>query len=189
MISENAVVMCNGEGIHLYHIPELGSAVPRRLSPVWEWPGGSRWFCGSACMISPQHPVLYLQGASGTHTITFRVGACGRDPVVVKHHITGKLPVHLTSIEGGDHLFVMKGRRGLYQGGGVPPSEFATCLLGREELTGRFSADLELPGEDISERHEVGLVDFDERTGRILISTNKPEEYGCIRIYLADLPP
>ena len=95
MVSESALVVCGVGGIHLYHIPELGSPVLQTLSVVWEWQGESKWLCGSVCMVSPQHPVLYLQGTSGTHAITFRVDACGRDPVVVNHDITGKLPVYL----------------------------------------------------------------------------------------------
>ena len=193
MVSENAVVLCDTEGILLYHIPELSSTVSQTLSPVWEWSGESRWFCGSVRMMSPQHPVLHLQGASGTHTITFHTNTCGRDPVVVKHHITGKLPAHLASVkltaEGDDHLVVMKGRKGLYYGKEIPDSELAACLLGREELTGRFGADLELPGEDTWGEYNVTLADFDERTGRILIGVSADSDDLGIRIYLADLPP
>ena len=195
MMSENAVVICDAKGIHLYHIPELDSPDPSTtLNPVWEWPGESKWFCGSVCMTSSQHPILYLQGTSGTHTVTFRMDACGRDPIVVKHHITGKLPAHLASIEGGNrHRFVMKGRKGLYYkiGHDSDPG-FATCLLGREELVGRYSVELELPEDDLLDDHKVTLADFDERTGRILIGTDRYGEYNedrGIRIYLADLPP
>ena len=192
MVSENAVVICDAEGIHLYHIPELNSAEDlSTLSPVWEWPGESKWFCGGACTTYSQHPVLYLQGTSGTHTITFRVDACGRDPVVVKH-TTGKLPVYLAPLEGDEdsHRFVMKGRKGLYYnvGEGIF-SGFATCLLGGEELMSGFSADVDVSDE---REHEVTLADFDERTGRILISTDwygAENEGQGIRIYLADLPP
>ena len=199
MVSENAVVICDLEGIHLYHIPELSSEPnptgPRMLSPVWEWPRDSKWFGGSVCMVSPQHPVLYLQGISGTHTITFRMDANGRDPVVVNHHITEKFPARLASL-GDDDLFVMKGRKGLHHVGqqGLDISEFATYLVGREELTGGFSAGLGIPGGTIWEIQEVELADFDERTGRILIGTNWYASYGAghhcgSRIYLADLPP
>ena len=190
MVSENAVVICDAGGIFLYHIPELSSTVLRTLSPIWEWLGESKWFCGSVCTMSSQHPVLYLQGASGTHTITFRMVACGRDPVVAKHHITGKLLAHLVSLEGDDHLSVMKRRKGLYYGEEIP-DEFATYLLGREELTGRFIIDIRIPGGSLEDDHEIRLVDFDERTGRILIGTNWYGFYGPegIRIHLADLPP
>ena len=195
MVSENAVVICDAEGIHLYHIPELNSAEDlSKLSPVWEWPGESKWFCGGVCTTFSQHPMLYLQGASGTHTITFRVDTRGRDPVVVKH-TTGKLPVYLTPLEGDEdsHRFVMKGRKGLYYnvGEGASPG-FATCLLGGEELTSGFSADVELPEDADWWEHEVTLADFDERTGRILIGTNRIVAYHDgqgIRIHLADLPP
>ena len=197
MVSENALVICGVGGIHLYHIPELGSelgpTVLQTLSVVWEWQGESRWFCGSVCMASSQHPVLYLQGTSGTHTITFRVDACGRDPVVVEHHITGKLPAHLASLEDDYPLLVMKGRKGLYYTTGeeAPYSEFATCLVGREELTRRFTADIELAGEYLlDEDRVVSVADFDERTGRILMGTTLyGENFGNIRLYLADLPP
>ena len=198
MVSENAVVICDTKGIHLYHIPELSSMEDfSPLSPVWNWPGESEWFCGSACMTSSQCPILYLQGTSGTHTTTFCLDACGRDPVVVKHYITGKLPAHLTSLEEGGwaHRFVMKGRKGLYYNVGVEGESYpgwATCLVGREELAGGFSADVELLGPGDWEEHEVRLADFDERTGRILIGTHLCAAYNegqCIRIHLADLPP
>ena len=194
MVSENSVVICDTEGILLYQIPELSSTIPRDLSPVWEWSGESKWFCGSVCTVSPHHPVLYLQGTSGTHTITFRTDACGRGPVVVKHHVIRKLPANLTSLEGDDHLFTMKGRKGLHYMGEVAlHSEFSTCLVGREELTGRFRADLDVNKGKIQwDNHEVKFADFDERTGRILIGTNErgPDGEGQgTRIYLADLPP
>ena len=195
MVSENAVVICDTTGIHLYHIPELSSMEDfSPLSPVWDWSGESEWLCGSVCMTSSQCPMLYLQGASGTHTITFRLDACGRDPVVVKHHITEKLPAYLTSLEGGgwDHRFIMKGRKGLYYNVGVERESYpgwATCLVGREELMGGFSTDMELLGDGDWEEHEVRLADFDERTGRILIGTHLYHEGQCIRIHLADLPP
>ena len=115
----------------------------------------------------------------------------------MKHHITEKLPAHLTSLEGGDyHRFVMKGRKGIYYTVGEESrySGFATSLLGREELAGGFSACVVLPGEHDWEGHEIMLADFDERTGRVLIGTD--ERYGeknsegeGVRIYLADLPP
>ena len=194
MVSENALVICGVGGILLYHIPELGSTVLQTLSVVWEWQGESKWFCGSVCMVSPQHPVLYLQGTSGTHAITFRVDACGRDPVVMKHDITGKLPAHLASLDGDDyHLLVMKGRKGLYCPADEEApyySEFATCLVGREELAGRFTADIELPGENRVGGHYIALADFDERTGRVLMGTTLyGGGFGGIRLYLADLPP
>ena len=171
MVSENAVVICDATGIHLYHIPELSSMEDfSPLSPVWEWSGESEWLCGSVCMTSSQCPMLCLQGASGTHTITFRLDACGRDPVVVKHHITEKLPAYV-GVE-----------RESYPG-------WATCLVGREELMGGFSTDMELLGDGDWEEHEVRLADFDERTGRILIGTHLYHEGQCIRIHLADLPP
>jgi hypothetical protein len=195
MVSENAVVICDAEGIHLYHIPELSSAEDSSiLKPVWEWPGDYEWFCGSVCMASSQHSMIYLQEASGTHTITFRMDASGRDPVVVEHRVSEKLPAHLASLEEGyPDRFVMKGRKGLhYNVDGVSSCEFGTCLLGREELAGRFSIELELPGDGSWDEHEVRLVDFDERTGRVLIGTNRYGAYNegqAIRIYLADLPP
>ena len=174
MVSENAVVICDTKGIHLYHIPELSSMEsPSVLNPVWNWLGESKWFCGSVCTTSSHYPMLYLQGVSGTHTITFRLDACGRDPVVVKHHITGNLPAHLTFLERGRwaHQFVMRGRKGLYYNVDVEGDSYpgwATCLLGREELAGGFSANVELPEDCDWEKHEAKLADFDERTGRIL---------------------
>ena len=196
MVSENAVVMCDAEGIHLYHIPELGSSEDfSALSSVWDWLGESKWYCGSVCMTPSQNPVLYLQGTSGTHTISFRLNTRGRDPVVTKHHIAKNLPARLTFLEEEeDDRFVMKGRKGLYHNVGEGPSHsgFDTCLVGREELAGGFSADVELPEDDSWEEHEIRLVDFDERTGRILIGTDRSGGFNKdkgIRIYLADLPP
>jgi hypothetical protein len=188
MVSENAVVICDIEGIRLYHIPDLSSGEgPSTLNSVWEWLGESKWLCGSVDVTSSQHPMLYLQGTLGTHTITFRMNASGRDPVVTEHRISGGLPAYIASLEGeGGRRFVMKGRKGL----GYPG--FNTCLLGREELAGGFSVDVELPEDSIWNEHEVTLADFDERTGRILIGTNRygaVNEDQAIRIYLADLPP
>ena len=189
--------MCDREGIRLYHIPELISAedyAHQALDAVWGWSGDSKWFCGSVCTTFSQHPVLYLHCTSGTHTITFRVDARGRVPVVVNHHISGKLPIHLTSLNAEDeedHRFVMKGRKGFYynvsEGEAYPG--FATCLLGREELAGGFSAGVDTLS---LEGHEVRLADFDERTGRILIGTGRYQEYERdqgTRICFADLPP
>ena len=198
MVSENAVVICDEDRIYLYHIPELNSAEhSSTLSPVWECPGEPKWLCGSVHKTPSHHPVLYLQSSSGTHTITFRMDACGRDPVVVRHHITGKLPAHLTCLEeekAEDDRFVMKGRKGLYynvEGDSSP--NFSTCLVGREELAGGFHADVDpLSCVDPMDEHEVRLADFDERTGRILIGTGPYFAYEKdkgIRIYLADLPP
>ena len=197
MVSENAVVTCDVEGIHLYHIPELTSTEgPSTLNPVWEWPGGPRWFCGGVCTKFSRHPMLYLQGTSGTHTITFRVDASGRDPVVSGHHISVGSPAHrLPPLQGYENLFVMKGLKGLhYRIGGGEDFLFNTCLLGREELAGGFTAEVEdFELEDgYWDEHEIIFADFDERTGRILIATNRFEmweEHKPTRIYFADLPP
>ena len=193
MVSENAVVICDADGIHLYHIPDLGSTEDfPTLRSVWDWPGESEWDCGSVCMTSSQHPVLYLQGASGTHTIRFCLDACGRNPVVTKHHITEKLPAHFAPRRKDSHGFVMKGRKGLCYGVGEKDAYLNTSLLGREELAGGFSADFHLPEDRYWEEHVVTLADFDERTGRILIGTDRCDGYNedeGTRIYLADLPP
>jgi hypothetical protein len=194
MVSENAVVICDAAGIHLYHIPEVSSAEDSStLRPVWEWLGDSQWFCGGVCAMYPQCPMLYLQGSSGTHTITFRMDASGRDPAVAEHHVGEDLSARLTHPETGDYdRFVMKGRKGLYYCEGTSyTTKFATCLLGREELAGGFSAKIE-PDEDWWDEHDIRFADFDERTGRILISTNRCGAYNegeALRIYLADLPP
>ena len=109
----------------------------------------------------------------------------------MKHHITEKLPVHLTSSEEGNYRFVMKGRKGLRYRLGEEGPRFDTCLLGREELTGGFTADVDLFPDHRWEEHEVTLADFDERTGRILIGTDRLGEFEDqgVRICLADLPP
>ena len=194
MVSENAVVMCDVEGIHLYHIPELSSAESfSTLSPAWEWLTESKWFCGSVCMTFSRHPVLYLQGPSGTHTITFRMDARGRDPVVWEHRISEDLPAHLRFLEGDENLFVMKGRKGLCYGisDGITYL-LDTCLLGREELAGGFSAEVDEPEVGNWEEHVMKFADFDERTGRILITTRRYGAWGessATRICLAELPP
>jgi len=191
MVSENTVVVCDVEGIHLYRIPELSSAESfSTLSPTWEWLAKSKWFCGSACMTFSRLPVLYLQGGSGTHTIIFRTDPSGRNPVVTEHHISEELPAYLSSI-GDDNLFMVKGRKGLrYEVGGGDPCLFDTCLLGTEGLAGRFSAEIEGPVDDGFEEHKIRFVDFDEMTGRVLIATHGGVwgESGATRISLADLP-
>ena len=198
MVSENAVVTCDVEGIHLYHIPELSSTEgPSTLSPVWECLGGPRWFCGGVCTKLSRHPMLYLQGTSGTHTITFRVDASGRDPVVSGHHARGWPPAHrLPPIHGYEKLFVLKGLKGLHY---YRYFLFKTCLLGREELAGGFTAEVQDFEHDCRDEHKILFADFDERTGRILIATNLRGDIGPsslyrednrpIRIYFADLPP
>jgi hypothetical protein len=194
MVSENAVVICDAEGIHLYHIPEVSSAEDdSTLEPVWEWLGASKWLYGDVCKTYSQHPKFYLQGSSGTHAITFRMGASGRNPVVAEHHVDENLLAHLPSLIIGFYSrFVMKGRKGLfYSVGNSYTGQFATCLVGREELGGGFHAEIE-PGENWWDEHEVRFADFDERTGRILIGTNRVGAYNegeATRIYLADLPP
>ena len=195
MVSENAVVICDAEGIHLYHIPELSSAEDfATLRSVWEWLGESKWYCGSVCTTSSQRPVLYLQGASGTHTISFRVGACGRNPTVMKHHINERLPAHLTSLRGDNHRFVLRGRKGLHYNVGEGTPYFYTCLLGREELVGGFTVHVNLLKGRNFEEHKVRLADFDGRMGRILIGTDRSEGFsreaeGITRIHLMDLKP
>ena len=194
MVTENTVAMCDVEGIHLYRIPELRSAEGfSTLSPIWNWLVESKWFCGSVCTTFSQHPVLYLQGGSGTHTITFRADASGRGPVVAEHHIGEELPAYL-SPERDDDLFTVKGRKGLcYDISGGGPYLLDTCLLGSEGLAGGFSIEVELSlmGDDYWEEHILRFVDFDERTGRVLIATNSGAwgEPQATRIYLADLPP
>ena len=192
MVSENAVVLCDTEGIYLYHIPELSSAENfSTLKPTWEWRGESKWLCGSICMKPSQHPTLYLQEASAIHTIVFRMDVSGRDSTVAQHRIDEGLPAYFTSPEEeNDHLFVMKGRKGLYYN--IREESFDTRLLGIEEFAGGFDAELVLPDDGSWDEQEVRIVDFDERTGRILIGTNRSGEYSgneAIRIYLADLPP
>ena len=190
MVSENTVVMCDVEGIHIYHIPELSSAEGfSTLNPIWEWLVKSRWFCGSACMTFSQHPVLYLQGRSGTHIITFRTDASGRDPVAAEHRVSEELPAYLR--EDVDR-FTMKGRKGLrYDIGGGGDCLLDTCLLGREGLAGGFSVVIEGPGYTAWDEHRIRFADFDERTGRVLIATRGGVwgESGATRICLADLPP
>lgn len=135
--------------------------------------------------------MLYLQEASATHAIVFRMGA-SRSPTVAQHRISGGLPAYLASSEENDHPFVMKGRKGLCYSVREGSSEFDTCLLGVEGLAGGFDAELELPDDGSWDNQEVRIVDFDDRTGRILIGTNRYGEYNqseAIRIYLADLPP
>ena len=58
-------------------------------------------------------------------------------------------------------------------------------------MTRRFTADIELAGEYLlDEDRVVSVADFDERTGRILMGTTLyGENFGNIRLYLADLPP
>lgn len=196
MVSENAVVICDEEGIHLYYIPELSSAENfSTLTPVWEWLGEPEWLCGSTSFSSSRHPILYLQEASATHTITFRMDASERDPAIAEHHVIGGPPAYLASLEEeeeNDNRFVMKGRKGLRYTVCEGSSEFGTWIVGIGGLAGGFDVDLGLPDDGNWNEHNVRLVDFDEKTGRILIGTNRYGEYNeseAIRIYLADLPP
>ena len=185
-MSENAVVVCDPEGIYLYHIPEASSTEGSTLKTVWEWLGYSNWFYGGVYTTYPQRPILYLQGFLETHTITFRVEDSGRDPVVAEHRIREDL----SALERDYGRFVMKGRKVLYYDEDCDTIEFTTCLLGREELVGGFSA--EIVRDDEWDDHEVKFVDFDGRTGRILMGMHRRESYGrggVTRIYLADLPP
>lgn len=191
MVSENAVVICDVEGIHLFHIPELSSAENlSTLEPVWDWLGESRWSCGSISMTSPKHPTLYLQGGFATHTIVFRMDASGRDPLVVEHRVSGGPLACLTLVEEEDgRRFVMKGRKGVCYNVRDGSSEFGTWLQEMEGLAGGFGAELELPNDN---DWEARLVDFDERTGRILIGTALRWGDGVQevdRIFFADLPP
>ena len=166
--------MCDAEGIHLYHIPELSSAEGfSTLSPVWdwEWLRESMWLFGSTCMTFSRHPMLYVQTRSETHTITFRVDASGRDPVVSEHRVSGELPGH--PLPRSRCRFRVKGQKLLCYSGSIDHvHRFDTRLLGREELVGGFSAKVEdLEGDDSDgEEHGVSFVDFDERTTRILIA-------------------
>ena len=187
MISENGVVICDKGGIHLYHIPEL-STVKTTLSPVWEWLKESEWLYGSVCTTSSRpHPMLYFQERVGSHTITFNMDSSGRDPIVAEHRVSNEIPAHL--VRGNHHLFVMnlKGRKGLSykidEESTYP--KFNTWLLGSGGLAGGFYAKLRRPEE---QEHEIRLADFDERTGRILIGTNRYAEDQTMRIYLGDLP-
>ena len=197
MISENAVVVCDAEGIHLYHIPELSTAEGlSTLSPVWEWLGKSSWDSGSVCMTTSRHPMLYLQRLSEIHTVAFHMDASGRDPVVSGHHISGELPAPLLSLANGDKCpFAMKGRKYLCYGRRTSDVFwFDTHLLGREVLVGGFSADLSHPGEDDWELQDcvVKFADFDGDTTRILIVVHGYslwDEPVGIYICLADLPP
>ena len=194
MVSENAVVTCDPEGIHLYYIPDLGSAEGfSTLSPVWEWLVESEWFCGGVCTTFSRHPMLYLQGPSGTHTITFRMGACGRDPVVSDHRIITEFPAHLLYLEGNNDLFVMKGRKVLRYGV-IEDGAYLldTRLLGREELEGGFSAEVDETEVDDWDEQVMSFADFDERTGRVMIAMRQygaQDETNATRICLADLPP
>jgi len=193
MVSENAVVICDLGGIHLYHIPELSSAENySTLGPVWEWRGESKWFRESIHMTLSQHPMICFQEASATHTIIFRMDACRRDPIVVEHRVGGGLPVHPASPEDDHHRLVVKGRKGLRYNFREENPEFDTFLVGMEELAGGLNAVLELPEDGSWDNQEVRLVDFDEMTGRILIGAHRYGAYNyhqAIRIYLADLPP
>jgi len=138
-----------------------------------------------------QHPMLHLQEVSAIHTIVFRMDASGRGPTVAQHRISGGLPAYLAFYAENDHLLMVKGRKGLCFYEENSELEFCTGLLGIEELAGGFDAELKLPDDWSGNEQGVRIVDFDERTGRILIGTNwRGAEYEePNRIYFADLPP
>ena len=197
MVFENAVVFCDPEGIHLFHIPDLSSTEgSSTLSPVWEWLRESEWFFGGVRMTFSRQPVLSLQTLSETHTITFRVDACGRDPVVSEHRVSGELPAPLPSLADGDEFgFAMKGQKLLCYGSRIEyVYRFHTCLLGREELAGGFNVEAYDADDDWEEHDVIFPPDFDEKTARILISgqqyrRNPRGRYEATFICLADLPP
>ena len=192
MVSENTVVICDAEGIHLYHIPELGATGNPTLESVWEWRRKSRWMCGSVCMPFSQRPILYLEEASSDHTTIFRSDPSGRNLVVGEHRVCGGFTVYVaTPEEGLNNRFMMKGRKVLRYTAWEGSSEFDTRVVGAEMLASGFDVQLELPDDNDWDEQEVRFVDFDERTGRMAISTNRRVPYNkreAIRIYLADVP-
>ena len=136
-----------------------------------------------------RYPVLYLQGPQRAHTIVFRIDAFAGTYVVAEHYISGGPPAYLSSFEESKgYFFVTKGRKGLcYNPRGC--KMFDTCLLGINELAGRFVADLGHPEAD-DWAHEVVTVNFDERTGRILAGASRFEvDENPARICLTGLPP
>ena len=49
--------------------------------------------------VAAQHPTFYLQVASGTHTITLRANASGRNPVVAEQRISEEFLAYILSLE------------------------------------------------------------------------------------------
>ena len=140
--------------------------------------------------------MLSLQTISETHTITFRMDASGRNPVVSEHRVSGELPAPLPSLAGGSEFrFAMKGQKLLCYGSCMEyVYRFDTCLLGRKELAGGFNIEAYDVDDDWEEHYLIFPLDFDEKTARILISGQqyrcKPQErHEATFICLADLPP
>ena len=164
-ISENSVVVCQPDGIRLYHIPELESVEDSStLFPVWSWSGEFSQSDGSLYDMGPQHPKLYIQGSLTTHKLDLGLDKSGF-MVVLKHDTTGGPPAYW--LPGWGRNLVLKGRKGVchYRTDGGKVIAFNTLLLGREDTTGVFRICA-------NERELVGdrtQVDLDEVTGRLLV--------------------
>ena len=127
-------MVCDVEGIHLYHIPELSSAEGSSvLGPCLGVVGGIQGV-PRKCLheVLPTPHALCPRGIGNSPSLCAYIDAPGRDLVLAKHHINGELPVHLSFREGDGIPSLMKGRRGLYWEITEPGAYlFGTCLLGR----------------------------------------------------------
>ena len=190
--SENSIVVCHPDGIHLYHIPELGSVGDSStLVPIWSWSGGSNQYYGTLYDTDPQHPRIYLQGSLITHDIDFGLDESGF-LVVLSHTATGGQPAYCVFDE--ERSFVLKGRKGVcYCMGGADGYTVVlkTLLLGREHTTGvfRIRANESVAREGLSVQDLK--VDLDEVTGRLLVAVESVTEGNLIeshvrKLWLAD---
>ena len=194
-VSENGFVVNNHAGIHLYHIPELGTIDDSSYhDPVWSWRASSEndsKYRGTLYKTESAYPALWLQGELTTHTLEFDVDESGCFPVVANHHITEGRPAYYTE----RHL-KLQGRKVMGtevgQGG---ETVFKTGVLGNPDLTRELHASL--PGVwdgHWFELDEVKYTDLDEATGRIMVVVGPVPgwrsdkiPYAC-RLYLADIP-
>ena len=196
LVSENGLIIINRFGIHLYHIPEPGTADDDSdLIPVWSWEGDTSNERGTLYETGSPYPALCLQGYRTTHTLEFDVdeSRAGSFPMVVNHHIAEERPDYFMP-----HHLKLKGRKAMGVLATHSKVVFKTGGLGRSDLARRL--DARLPGfyeySQLGQYSEVKYVDLDEATGRIMVvigaavDGDSGDDFTpyARRLCLADLP-
>ena len=141
--------------------------------------------------MSSQRPVLYLQNVSAAHIVIFRTDVFGRNPVITEQHRISGAPAYLPSLEDAHYRLTAKGRKGVYCTTLEGNYCFGTYLVGIEEFkAGLFSAEVNLSDDNSGcSEHEITPMDFDERTGRIVLGLGEDTRSETVRIHITDLPP
>lgn len=188
------MVICDPDGIHLYRLPELESEWDETtLTPFWT-SGRSlgEWCRGSLCDASSPNPTLYVHCPDFMEEVEFGLDESGRFFVVSNYDT-----VEETILYGGDSsedvdCFVrLKGRKVLSYETEYPFITFATAFLDRWGV-GR-ALRMRIANSPGDRWIDVGMVDLDERTGRLLIAadhsaTIRAEIQPSRHIFLADIP-